>query len=118
VRGDLVKDSFFAAGFADESDPTLGEVAQTAVEKAGGFAGGAGGEIVLFDEGGAQAAHGRVARDAGADDAAADDEDVEGDGNEIGENLGAGQGLAGSFKFCGVSCVLHGRIALVSDLGI
>ena len=78
VRGDFVEDDFFDAGFADETDAALGEVAKAAVEQAGGSAGGAEGEVGFVEKRDAQAAHGGVARDAGADDAAADDEDVEG----------------------------------------
>ena len=70
-------DLFFDAGFVNQADAALGKVTNAAVEQAAGTAAGAGGKIVLFDQAGAQPAHRRVPNDARADDAAADDEQVE-----------------------------------------
>jgi hypothetical protein len=47
------------------------------VDELGRFRGGAGGEVVLLDQQDGKAPPGRIARDAGAIDAAADDGEVE-----------------------------------------
>jgi hypothetical protein len=78
------------AGLEDETEVAVLEVADAAVDEAGGAAGGAGGEVLAFDEGDAEAAEGGIAGDTGAGDAAADDEDVEFLGGEGEETLGAG----------------------------
>ena len=61
------------------------EIAQASMHQLG--AGGAGGvaEVALFDQRDLEAAHRRVARDAAAGDAAADDENVENLPSETGE---------------------------------
>src|SRR5262249_42721643 len=61
-----------------EAKPALGKVAHPAMQESAGAAAGAEGEIMLLNQPGAQAAHGSVAHDAGADDAAADHEEIEG----------------------------------------
>src|SRR5690349_2636997 len=77
MRRDVVDDLLFYARFADETDTTLREVAQPAVQQAARAAAGPEGEVVLLDEADSQPAHRGIARNAGADDAAPDDEDVE-----------------------------------------
>src|SRR5439155_26644251 len=59
-----------------EADAPLREIAQAAVKQARRAAAAAEGEVALVNEEGSQTAHGRIARDARADDPAADDEDV------------------------------------------
>ena len=84
MRGDLVEDAFFDTGLTDEADAALSEVTNAAVEQATGTAARSKSEVMLFDETNTEPTHGRVARDARADDAAADDEDVElGLGNSL-----------------------------------
>ena len=61
----------------DEAHVTLLEVAQATVDELGALAGRAAGEVLGLDQRGAQPARRRVEGDAGARDAAADDEDVE-----------------------------------------
>ena len=61
----------------DEADVALLEVAQAAVDELGALRRRAAGEVVGLDEGRAQAPGGGVEGDAGAGDAAADDEHVE-----------------------------------------
>ena len=77
MRGDLVNDAFFDAGLADETDAALGEVTDAAVKQAAGAGAGSECEIVLLDQTSAQSAHGSIAGNSGADDTAANDEDVE-----------------------------------------
>src|SRR5262245_18616225 len=62
--------------FRDQAEFVLLEVAQPSVNQLRRRGGGRAGEVVAFDQGGLQAAAGRVARDPGAVDAAADDKDV------------------------------------------
>ena len=62
----------------DQAEVAVLEVAQAAVDQLGRHAAGAGGEVALVDEGDAQAAQGGVEGDAGAGDAAAEDEQVKG----------------------------------------
>src|SRR5215469_12534657 len=82
-------DFLFNAGFVDQTDTPLGEVTDSAVEEAAGAAAGAKSEIVLFDQGGAQSAHGGIANDARAHDAAADDQEVQWLFEESGKRFGA-----------------------------
>ena len=65
-------------GLEDQAQLAVLEVAEPAVDQAAGARAGAEAEVVLLDEHRAQAAHGGVARDAGAGDAAADDEQIDG----------------------------------------
>ena len=85
---------FFDAGFVDEADAALGEIAETSVEESGGAAAGAEGKVVAVDEGNAESAHGGIACDAGADDSAAGDEDVP---VGLGEVVEGGGGRVGFF---------------------
>jgi hypothetical protein len=78
VRGDAEEDLAFAEVHADEGEIEHFEVAEAAVDEAGGARGGAAAEVTFFDEGDAGATEGEIAGDTGADDAAADDGDVEG----------------------------------------
>ena len=64
-------------GLVDEAELPLLEVAEAAVDELGGLRRGPRGQVAALDQGGAQAPGGGVEGDAGAGDAAADDEDVE-----------------------------------------
>ena len=66
-----------AQRFADEIDFAMLEVAQTAVDDAGGTAGDAGGEVILLDEQGTLAGTGAFPGDRDSVDSAADDDHVE-----------------------------------------
>ncbi len=83
------------AGLEDEAEVAVLEVADAAVDEAGGAAGGAGGEVLALDEGDAQAPEGGIASGARAGDAAADDEDIELLGGEGAQALGARRGRLG-----------------------
>jgi hypothetical protein len=80
------------AGLEDETEVAVLEVADAAVDEAGGAAGGAGGEVLALDEGDLETAEGGIAGDATPGDAAADDEEVEDLGGESEQALGAGGG--------------------------
>jgi hypothetical protein len=71
-----MNDFLFHAGLANQAEASLGEVAHATMKQAAGAAAGAESEIVLFDEGDAESAHGGVARDAGSDDPAANHQQV------------------------------------------
>src|SRR2546430_17118867 len=62
---------------ADESDFVVLEISESAVDQTRGFSTRAAGEVSTVDQGGPKAASRRVARDPGAHDTPADDEDVE-----------------------------------------
>ena len=64
-------------GLVDQPEVELLEVAQAAVDQAGTAPRGAARDVALFHERGAEAAARCVEQRARADDAAADDEDVE-----------------------------------------
>ena len=70
-------DSFFDAGLANETQPALGEVTHPAVKQAAGTAAGPESEVVLFDKGHTKAPHRRIPGNTRADDAAANDQQVE-----------------------------------------
>jgi len=79
VRGGAAQEHVaLARALHGDADGPLGEVAQPAVDEFGAPAAGAPGQVAPLDERGAQAARGGVERGAGAGDAPADDEDVEG----------------------------------------
>jgi hypothetical protein len=80
------------AGLEDEAEVAVLEVADAAVDEAGGAAGGATGEVLALDEGDAEATEGGISGDATAGDAAADDEDIEVLGAEGKQALGARSG--------------------------
>ena len=75
---------------ADEAEVEVLQVAQAAVDELGRAARRAGGVVGALDERDAVAARGGVERDAGARDAAADDDEVERLGGERFERVGAG----------------------------
>src|SRR5882762_9623055 len=77
MRRNVADHAFFATGLPYESDAALGQIPQPAVKQSTGTAAGTGREIGLLDDCGAKASHCGVACNAGADDAAADDEHVE-----------------------------------------
>ncbi len=60
-----------------QSDLTVFQVAQASVDDAGGPAGGAGGEVVLFDQQRTTAGPGAFSRDGDAVDSAADHDHLE-----------------------------------------
>ena len=62
----------------DEPEIAMLEIAQTAMDQLRRFTAGAGSEVALVDQGDAKAAQDGVERHAGAGDAAAQDEQVEG----------------------------------------
>ena len=76
-RGVLDQDAALDRALVRDADRARGEVAQPAVHQLRAPAAGAEREVVLLDEDDAQAAGGRVERDPGAGDAAADDEHVD-----------------------------------------
>jgi hypothetical protein len=76
------------AGLEDEGEVAVLEVADAAVDEAGGAAGGAGGEVLALDEGDAEAAEGGIASDTTARHTTADDEEVEALGGESEQALG------------------------------
>src|SRR6267378_4530784 len=77
MRRDMMDCFLFDTGLAHEPEAALSEVTHTSMEQAARAAAGAGCEIVLFNEAYPQTAHGSVASDAGAYDAAADDQQVQ-----------------------------------------
>ena len=77
VRGGADEVFALAQGFADEAELAVLEVAEAAVDEAGGAGRRAGAEVVALDEEGLVAGELGFAGDAGAVDAAADDDDVE-----------------------------------------
>jgi hypothetical protein len=95
VGGEFEEGGAFAEGFANEAELKVFQITEAAVDQLGIAPAGAGGEVGFVDEGGAAGLSGgagaehEVAEDAGAIDAAADDEDIEEPGAEGGEALGA-----------------------------
>ena len=71
------QDVALAGALHGDADRALGQVAQAAVDELGAPAARAPGQVAALDERDAQPARGGVQRDAGAGDAAADDEEVE-----------------------------------------
>ena len=67
----------FGAGFPDETDASLGQVSNAAVQQSAGATARTRGKVGLFDDRGSQTAHRSIARDAGADDSAADHQHIE-----------------------------------------
>ncbi len=74
----------FGVRFADELHVAEPEVAKAAVDQLRRGARRGGAEVAAVDERDAEAGAGRFVRDAGADDPAADDEQVEGRAREFG----------------------------------
>ena len=77
MRRDVADHAFFGACFPDQSDASLGQVANAAVQQSAGAAACTGSKVGLFDDRGSQAAHRGIARDARADDSAADHQHIE-----------------------------------------
>src|SRR5262249_38896507 len=77
VRRGAAKDLSFVGRFAHEADVALLEIADAAVDQLRAAARRARRAVGAPDERGGDAAEGGVARDAGAGDAAADDEEVD-----------------------------------------
>ena len=77
VRGDLAQAGALAGGLAHQRDVALLQVAHAAVDQLRAPARRAGGEVDRLEERHRQAAQCGVARDAGARDAAADDDEIE-----------------------------------------
>src|SRR5262249_53305572 len=80
-RGDDVRrrpQQYFALGerFGNQTEFVVLEIAQAAVDQLGALRGRVRGEVVLLEEQNLESPSGRVASDAGAVDAAADDGDV------------------------------------------
>ena len=78
VRRDPEQHAALPVGLEHQSQVAGLQVAQAAVHQAAGARAGARAEIVLLDQHRAEAAHGRVAGDAGPGDAAADHQQVGG----------------------------------------
>ena len=78
VRRDAQQDAPLAVGLEHEPEVAGLQIAEAAVHQPARARAGARAEVVLLDQHGPEPAHGRVARHAGAGDAAADDEQVGG----------------------------------------
>lgn len=103
VRRDPAQQRFaFDRGLPREGDVALREVAQPAVDELRAVAARAAREIARLDECDRQAAGNGVERDAGAGDAAADDEHVDLVFGDVGERTGAARSVQVSW-----SCVEH-----------
>ena len=89
VRRRVAQDLALPQGLVDEADLALLQVAQAAVHQLRGLRGGAGGEVVPFDQGGAQPTGGSVQGHARAGDPAADHEHVVGRVSQAVEGGGA-----------------------------
>src|SRR5687768_9855527 len=89
MRRQAQKCAPLAAGLEDETEMPMLEVADATMNEARRPARGAAREVVAFDERGAQPSHRCVARNAGAVDTAADNENVELFGAEARETRGA-----------------------------
>ena len=74
---DVHQHAALAVGFANESNVAEPQVAQPAVDQLGGSTRGGTGEVAFVDERDLEPVRRRRLRDSGADDAAADHEQVE-----------------------------------------
>ena len=77
IGGVLEQQATFDECFTDEGEVKVRQVADTTMNKLGGFAAGATGEVGFFDEGNLTTTSGGVEGDAGTSDTATDNEDVE-----------------------------------------
>ena len=77
MRSKTAEERLFLARLAHQADVPLRQVSQAAMQKPRRAAAGSGGEIGLLDESDSQSAHGGVARYTGADDTAANDENIQ-----------------------------------------
>jgi hypothetical protein len=89
VRRERDHDLTLEQRLADEAEVEVLQVAQAAVDELARAARGAGGEVVALDERDAVPARGRVERDAGAGDPAADHDDVEAVGRQGAQGCGS-----------------------------
>ena len=78
MRRQLSKAKAFPAGFCDQPEGRVFEIAEPAMDELRGSAGSAAGEVGLLDQRNPQSAQGRVARHARAKNTAANDEHIEG----------------------------------------
>src|SRR5207302_1095388 len=85
---DVVNNFLFHTCLVNQSYAPLGQVAQPAVKQPAGTAARAERQVVLLDQADPQSTHRRVASDARANDAAANDQEVEGGGGERGDGFG------------------------------
>ena len=77
MRREPSQDLAFVCGLAHQRHVALLEIADAAVNQLRAAAARAGGEVVALDERDGEPAESRIARDTGAGDPAADDEQVE-----------------------------------------
>ncbi len=82
-------------GLVDESDVAVLEIAESSVHQLRALGRRAAGEVVPFDEGGAQPSRGRVEGHPGARDATPDDEQVEGGVLQLLQRAGTVEGAEG-----------------------
>ena len=94
VRRDRQQHFAFGERLGDQPELVVLEVAQPAMDQLGALRRSGRGEIVLFGQQHGKAAARGVARDAGAVDAAADDEEVE-DGRHEHASLGPARDFSG-----------------------
>jgi hypothetical protein len=92
VGCDPQQDAAFPGSLEDESQGAVLEVAQPAVDEAGGPAARPGRKVRALDERGPEAAHRRIACDPGAGDTSADHEDIERALDRVGERDGTSDG--------------------------
>lgn len=85
MRGELAEEIAFAAGFGDEGELTMFEIAEAAVDEFAGTTGSAGGEVGLLDQGDAKTTERGVTRDAGAENTAANDQQVKRGAGQLGK---------------------------------
>jgi len=80
------QDPPFRRGLVHQAERPVLEVSQTAVDQARRPSARSAGEVGSLEQGGAEPAHRGVTRDAGAGDAAANDEHVDGRLRQFGES--------------------------------
>jgi hypothetical protein len=77
MRSDAMNHLLLDARLADKPNAALGEVAHSAMQQPARAPAGAESKIMLLDEAHPQTAHGRIARNSGADNAATNDQDIQ-----------------------------------------
>ncbi len=87
---DAAQDAPLGAGIKDQAEFAVFQVADAAVDQAGGAATGADGEVAPLHQRGTEAAHRGIPRNRRAGDAPADDQDVKGLIGETGQVFFAG----------------------------
>src|SRR5581483_2933426 len=85
VRRDRQQGPPFAARLEDEMQVPVLEIPDATVDETGGSAARSAREIIALDESGLETAQRRIARDAGAGDAASDDQHIERRRTEVAE---------------------------------